>query len=1197
MPSAEPRPLRVAFAHVFATGNRGHNGHGLLHIGLLPLVAGAEPLDWVINPERDFSNAVYQASKISKSAAKAAPTWAEQRAEIRAAFGPLDAVLVMDRAGERSPERQWLEDEVLAGLAAPPVCVALDDLLAFFLPQETLDDVEELKKQLLADEPWKKYSGYADSQPQLSWLLRAMRRALRRVLVVVLRAGPVAELPFPVLALLRAALAQAPRNPRPLRAFRLLNALAQQPDCCDEALPATATATTTTSQRQKYLLPRPPAVLGLAVLPHALLAEWLRGWHLRPDGVGEPEYGVQDDLTAEQMDAAFADLRRQAKADGHDLKPRPRQQEYAHFVANAFNKGGAYALEAGTGTGKTFGYLVPALEYLRRHPTAAVIVATSTKNLQDQMQAGELPALLPHDDKGRRTGRYAAIRTALLKGKNCYLCADALANQFFETFETGLPDWPRALAWLYLALRLRDTQGEIESVPRPIETLLGRNLGGLRPLVEAERHCRHGRGNLLDELPCVYKAHRLRAEVAHLVITNHHKLLSLPTALQERAQVLIVDEADRFPDNFRAALARTFSPHNLVAEVLVPLLGYDAPQAPRWAGGTRARPPAALLVQLAERLEVARQHFYREAAASDRPAASDDTAELAFELLAEAHIEALSAELDLCQQIAEAVAGTPLEADARTSTETAWLTLHAAREPVRQRRAVRAAQQALPGLAEGLHLAWNALLHLSQQFQPSGRELPELPFGPGDTHWMDALNWAAPGQPPRFRPVLSQLRQALPPLSEPLAAAVAQLTTVGQSVAAALLLAAEAEGREPTAEPGPDERLAARVTQIAARAQEMTAVLARLLAETPVPDFIPIVERFAEHDLLGWNLRRQPHCLWPYLVTTGPGGTALPGPAVDETSEAYALRRQAARLRLSRLPGEPAVPLYEAFRTVVFTSATLYVEDGLDYFRRLLDQPAAFAASARIGAAFDFGAGERIVAGLATTLPQYRSRMPPAPLAAWREAQCRLLLALIVALEGRTLVLFTSNDDLRFAADWLHDHLLAHDIELLRQNGASQWEIRRFARVPQSVLLGVDRFWTGVDFPGPTLAQVIVWRAPIPGLGDPLTSHRQRYLTTDTYWQHFGRPATRLKLRQGFGRLVRREKDQGAFVLLDARLGQPFMANLLQELPLACEHHFSIEALLAATVQQVLPLDSLRLGEEFKRRGLTLEKLWQLAAG
>jgi ATP-dependent DNA helicase DinG len=48
---------------------------------------------------------------------------------------------------------------------------------------------------------------------------------------------------------------------------------------------------------------------------------------------------------------------------------------------------------------------VPALEYLCWYPTAAVVVATSTKNLQDQMQAGELPALLLTDATGKRVGR------------------------------------------------------------------------------------------------------------------------------------------------------------------------------------------------------------------------------------------------------------------------------------------------------------------------------------------------------------------------------------------------------------------------------------------------------------------------------------------------------------------------------------------------------------------------------------------------------------------------------------------------------------------------------------------------------------------------------------------------------------------------------------------------------------------------
>ena len=70
-------------------------------------------------------------------------------------------------------------------------------------------------------------------------------------------------------------------------------------------------------------------------------------------------------------------------------------------MARAVNGRGAYAIEAGTGTGKTFGYLVPALEYLRHAPEGLVVVATSTKNLQEQMRRGELPSLLREPDGSR----------------------------------------------------------------------------------------------------------------------------------------------------------------------------------------------------------------------------------------------------------------------------------------------------------------------------------------------------------------------------------------------------------------------------------------------------------------------------------------------------------------------------------------------------------------------------------------------------------------------------------------------------------------------------------------------------------------------------------------------------------------------------------------------------------------------------
>ena len=1181
---------RVAIAHLFATGARGHNHHGLIQVGLLQLVAGAEPQTWTVNPGRNFSAAVQHASKISNEEAKATQPWAEQRGTIQAVFANYDALLIMDRAGEPSLERRWLEDEVLAGMERIPVCVALDELLAFFLPNEVLDDVEELKAVLLLDKKWEKASGYKRSQPQLPTLLFVLRRALRRVLQVVLSPGPVADLAFPVATLLREALAQGPRR-RELRAFRLLNALCQQPDCCDEPLPAG----TTIRQRAEYQLKKVPEQLALAVLPHELLAAWLRSWHLRADGVGEPELGLVDDLTDEQVNVAFTALRTQAKAAGHELKPREKQEAYARFVAQALNQGGAHAVEAGTGTGKTFGYLVPALEYLRRHPGTAVVVATSTKNLQDQMQAGELPALLTTDARGVRTGRYAAIRTALLKGKNCYLCADALAEQFFAVFTPALADWSRALAWLYLALRLRDTQGELESVARPVERLLGTDLGGLRLLVGAERHCRHG--DLLEGLPCVYKAHRLRAEKANLVITNHHKLLSLPAALQERARVLIVDEADRFPDNFRSALARDFSAQNLVAEVLLPLLGYQVPQAPPWPGGRQSRPPEALFKQLADRLEVARQRFYWEAPTATRPQPGNEAAELAFELLADAQLEALTAEFALRQQVAEALIETPLAADTEATANAAWLAVEAASEPIRQRRAVRAVQAALPGLAELLGRSWDELMHFSQLLQPRDNQAAPLPFPRGETHWMDRLNWAVPDAPPRWAGVLTQLRQYLKPLHEPLVAATVLLQQIGPNAVNALRLAAL--GNEKGADgdsPSPDQLLAERVARVASQAQEMVAVLDRLLAETPVAQFVPIVERLADRDPLGWSLRRQPHHLWPYLVTPDPAGLPVLYPMPDEATEEFAARRQVARRQLNLLPGEPNLPLYEAFRTVVFTSATLYVEGSLAYFRRLLDQPTQFAGSQCFGANFDYlnPTGEQVVAGLAAHLPRYASPLRGAALDAWRLAQCRLLLALIVALDGRTLVLFTSNADLDYAAKKLAEWLPPYDIELLRQNGSSQWEIRRFGRVEQSVLMGVDRFWTGVDFAGSTLAQVVVWRAPIPSSREPLAIHRVRYLTDSYYWQHFGRPAARLKLRQGFGRLVRREKDRGAFVLLDARLNDTFLADLLLELPLSCEPHASAEAILEITVRQVLPL--LSLGEDFKRRGLTLEKLCEIAA-
>src|SRR5581483_4744930 len=92
-----------------------------------------------------------------------------------------------------------------------------------------------------------------------------------------------------------------------------------------------------------------------------------------------------------------------------NFAPRETQQRMADAVANAIEDGGTLVAEAGTGTGKTFAYLVPALLSGKR-----VIVSTGTRNLQDQLFHRDLPRV--------RSVLGAKIDAALLKGRANYLC-------------------------------------------------------------------------------------------------------------------------------------------------------------------------------------------------------------------------------------------------------------------------------------------------------------------------------------------------------------------------------------------------------------------------------------------------------------------------------------------------------------------------------------------------------------------------------------------------------------------------------------------------------------------------------------------------------------------------------------------------------------------------------------------------------
>lgn len=183
-----------------------------------------------------------------------------------------------------------------------------------------------------------------------------------------------------------------------------------------------------------------------------------------------------------------------------EFRLRPGQTEMALAVARTVEQGGALVVEAGTGVGKTFSYLVPALLSGER-----VLLSTATKTLQDQLFARDLPRLI--------AVLGLPVRAALLKGRGSYLCAHrlALARQGPAAGEPGVA---RALARVEIWAQQTRT-GDLAELPGLDER------SPVIPLVTSSReNC------LGSQCPTFRDCHvnqaRREALAADVVVINHH---------------------------------------------------------------------------------------------------------------------------------------------------------------------------------------------------------------------------------------------------------------------------------------------------------------------------------------------------------------------------------------------------------------------------------------------------------------------------------------------------------------------------------------------------------------------------------------------------------------------------------------------------------------------------------------------------
>ena len=162
-------------------------------------------------------------------------------------------------------------------------------------------------------------------------------------------------------------------------------------------------------------------------------------------------------------------------------------------------------------------------------------------------------------------------------------------------------------------------------------------------------------------------------------------------------------------------------------------------------------------------------------------------------------------------------------------------------------------------------------------------------------------------------------------------------------------------------------------------------------------------------------------------------------------------------------------------------------------------------------------------------------------------------------LGGRTLVLTTTLRALRTIGEALQlAFAQAGDIEVLVQGAMPKRVlIERFRQANASgqsgcILVASASFWEGIDVPGEALQLVIIDKLPFPPPNDPMAEARAKALEAEgrSAFNGYFLPEAALALKQGAGRLIRRETDHGVLVICDSRLSSMgYGKRLLRALP------------------------------------------------
>jgi len=262
-------------------------------------------------------------------------------------------------------------------------------------------------------------------------------------------------------------------------------------------------------------------------------------------------------------------------------------------------------------------------------------------------------------------------------------------------------------------------------------------------------------------------------------------------------------------------------------------------------------------------------------------------------------------------------------------------------------------------------------------------------------------------------------------------------------------------------------------------------------------------------------------------------------------------------------------------RAWIFTSATLGADQALTRFTEPCGL--SLATILKVESPFDYASQASVYVPRHLALPSHADHS--AQVASFACAAAR-------TLSGRTLVLTTTLRAMRRIGELLRRELAGANVEVLVQGELPKRQLmERFRSVDGAqpgrfILVASASFWEGIDVPGHALQLVIIDKLPFPPPNDPLVDARSQRLQSEgrSAFRDYLLPEACLALKQGAGRLIRRETDRGILVVCDTRLvtkgyGRRIMAALplMRQIGTEDEFQLALDLLTRASTMASIP--------------------------